>query len=288
MDVNGIGLRTSDFAAIRDYGEPASAGGRSRRLARIISRVLAGPRGGLPGEGCRFSLSIFRGFPHQATTRKIHEMARALLLRSALLGSLILCAAGAAGAEEPSAPAAPAKPRADVQKVPTTISGTYEHGTLVSLRVGDRIAYLIKPTGEVDGERRWIWDFPFWLAINDGFGAIAHKFYVEQALAAGFHVAGVDIGSSCGSPAAADVCQEFYKLVTTEYHLHPRARLLCHSHGGLLAYGWAFRHPTCVGRIAGMCPVIDFRTYPGLASVAGIPAKNLGYGLSLDEFEKRR
>lgn len=202
------------------------------------------------------------------------------------LAGLMLFAAVARG-EEPPPAAAPANARANVQKVPTTVSGQYEHGTLVSMRVGDRIAYLIKPKGEVDSERRWIWDFPFWLAIKDGFGSIAHQFYVERALAAGFHVAGVDVGASFASPAAADVCQGFYTLLTTEYRLHPRARLLCHSHGGLLAYGWALRHPTCVDRIAGMCPAIDFRTYPGLSSVASVPAKDLGYDLPLAELEKR-
>jgi len=40
-----------------------------------------------------------------------------------------------------------------------------------------------------------------------------------------------------------------------------------HSHGGLIAYGWAFRHPVCVDRIAGMCPATDFRTYPTLPNV---------------------
>ena len=174
-----------------------------------------------------------------------------------------------------------------MQKVPTTIAGQYEHGTLVELRVRDRIAFLIKPNGPVDGERRWIWDFPFWLAVKDGFGSIAHQFYVERALAAGFHVAGVDVGPSFGSPAAAEVCQEFYKLVTTEYRLNPRARVLCHSHGGLLAYGYAFRHPTCVDRIAGMAPAIDFRTYPGLSNVASVSAKDLGYDLPLVELEQR-
>jgi pimeloyl-ACP methyl ester carboxylesterase len=66
-----------------------------------------------------------------------------------------------------------------------------------------------------------------------------------------------------------------------------RARLLGHSHGGLIAYGWAFRHPTCVDRIGGMCPATDFRTYPTLAGVASLPAKELGYGLSLEELERR-
>jgi pimeloyl-ACP methyl ester carboxylesterase len=173
------------------------------------------------------------------------------------------------------------------EKVPTAIAGTYKGGELVELRVRGRLAYLIKPAGKVDPRKRWVWDFPFWLAINDGFGDVAHRYYVEQLLAAGFHVAGVDVGPSCGSPAAADVCQEFYEQLVSEHGLHTRARALAHSHGGLIAYGWAFRHPECVDRIAGMCPATDFRTYPTLPNVVIAPTKGLDYGLSLGDLDRR-
>jgi hypothetical protein len=175
----------------------------------------------------------------------------------------------------------------DAQKVPKKISGAYQGGELIELRVRDRIAYLIKPTGKVDPQKRWVGDFPFWLAISDGFGDVAHRYYVEKLLAAGFHVAGVDVGPSCGSPAAAEICQEFYEQLVSKHGLHERARVLAHSHGGLIAYGWAFRHPQCVDRIAGMCPATDFRTYPALPNVVAGPTKGLDYGLSLEELERR-
>ncbi len=136
-------------------------------------------------------------------------------------------------------------------------------------------------------QKRWVFEFPFWLGINDGFGNVAHRHYLEKALTAGFHVAGVDVGASCGSPAAADVCQEFYDLLVSRYGLNKRARVLCHSHGGLIAYGWAFRHPRCVDRIAGMGPATDFRTYPGLGNVIAGPTKGLDYGLTLAELQRR-
>ncbi len=209
-------------------------------------------------------------------------------LRSALLLSGALLSAGNVQADEPAAPAAQTVAERNAQKIPTKISGAYPNGELIALRVRDRIAYVIKPTGKVDAQRRWIWDFPFWMAINDGFGNVGHRYYVDRALAAGFHVAGVDIGASCGSPAGAEVCQEFYKQVVATYQLEPRARLLAHSNGGLLAYAWAFRHPTCVDRIGGMCPALDFRTYPGLPQVISSPTKGLGYDLSLAELERRQ
>jgi hypothetical protein len=184
-------------------------------------------------------------------------------------------------------PASKASTGRDAQKVPTKVAGTFNGGELVKLRVRGRLAYLIKPTGKVDPQRRWVWDFPFWLAINDGFGHVAHRHYVEKLLAAGLHVAGVDVGPSCGSPAAAEVCQEFYEQLVSKHGLHKRVRLLAHSHGGLIAYGWAFRHPECVDRIAGMCPATDFRTYPTLPNVVAGPTKGLDYGLSLEELDRR-
>src|SRR6266404_6691669 len=119
-------------------------------------------------------------------------------------------------ADEPK----PAVSQADAERaakmVPTRIGGTYRGGELAELRVGDRMAYLVRPTRKVDPQKRWLWEFPFWLGINDGFGNVQHRNYVERALAAGFHVAGVDVGPSCGSPAAAKVCQEFYKSLLAD------------------------------------------------------------------------
>jgi pimeloyl-ACP methyl ester carboxylesterase len=86
---------------------------------------------------------------------------------------------------------------------------------------------------------------------------------------------------------AAEVCQEFYEQLVSKHGLHKGTRVLAHSHGGLIAYGWAFRHPEFVDRIAGMCPATDFRTYPTLPHVVTGPTKGLDYDLSLAELERR-
>ena len=59
------------------------------------------------------------------------------------------------------------------------------------------------------------------------------------------------------------------------------------SNGGLIGYAWAFRHPECVDRIFGICPVTDFRTWPTLPTVLTAPAPGLGYDLSLEELTRR-
>lgn len=185
----------------------------------------------------------------------------------------------------------PAQPNAEyIRKlIPTKIDGSYEGGELVAMQFRGRNAYIVRPTkAEVDLERRWIWIFPFWLGINDGHGSLQHRNYVEKYLREGFHVAGIDVGTSCGSPAAAALCHEFYEKLRADYRLNPKARLIGQSNGGLMAYAWAFRHPDCVDRIGGICPATDFRTWPTLPSVVNFPLKGLSYDLSLDELTKRQ
>src|SRR5262249_5726413 len=86
---------------------------------------------------------------------------------------------------------------------------------------------------------------------------------------------------------AAEVCQEFYSRLISDHDLNGRARIMGQSHGGLIAYGWAFRHPQCVERIAGICPATDFRSWPTLPNVVTFPTKGLGYRLALEELERR-
>ena len=166
------------------------------------------------------------------------------------------------------------------------MEGSYAQGELVRLDIDGRRAYLIKPTGKVDATRRWIWVGPFWLAVNQD-GIVQHRMYVDRYLDAGFHVAGVDVGTSCGSPTGAAVYQKLYERLTGEFGLNRKARLLGQSNGGLISYAWAFRHPESVDRIGGIYPATDFRTWPGLAKVVEFPEPTLGYGLTLDELTRR-
>lgn len=211
-----------------------------------------------------------------------------ILCLGVVVGSLV-CSPVILRADDAPAPKAPAPDPEYVRKmIPTKITGTYPAGELVVMRVRERNAYCVRPTGKVDAEQRWIWVFPFWLAINDGHGRLHHRKYVDRYLAAGFHVAGIDVGTSCGSPVAAEVCQEFYEKLRADFRLNPRARLLGQSNGGLMAYAWGFRHADSVDRIGGICPATDFRTWPMLANVVNFPTKGLDYGLSLAELSARQ
>lgn len=125
--------------------------------------------------------------------------------------------------------------------------------------------FMMVPRWTVDKERRCVYISPGGLAFQGQFPQMA--FYVETLLAKGFHVAGLEMGgmaSSAGSPRGAQLCYEFYQLVTREFNLHTKARLVGQSNGGLIQYAWAFRHPECVDRVLGLLAVTDFRTWPSL------------------------
>jgi pimeloyl-ACP methyl ester carboxylesterase len=185
-------------------------------------------------------------------------------------------------AQEPSGPSRPTN-SAERDR----FAARYEHGTLERLTVEGRDAYLIRPKGPIDSARRWVWIAPFWLGIDNGQGRVEHRFYVERFLAKGFHVAGIDVGTSCGSPASAKVNQAFYERLTSNFSLNRKARLIGQSNGGLIAYAWAFRHPDSVDRIFGIYPATDFRTWPGLEKVISFPPSGLGYDLTLPELTRR-
>jgi len=189
------------------------------------------------------------------------------------------------GAAEPlyrSLPATKAPTPRDALSLPN-----YPDGKLITLRVGNRFAYLIKPTAKLDPSKRWVWIFPFEHALGTASGSVEHRFYVNELLAAGFSVAGIDIGVSCGSPRAAERCEEFHRLLVKQHGLNPRARLMAQSNGGLIAYAWAYRHPRSVDRIAGIYPATDLHSWPGLQNLVAYPAKGLGYDLTQQQLAPR-
>src|SRR5205823_3065855 len=105
------------------------------------------------------------------------------------------------------------------------------------------------------------------------------KWMHEQILTAGVAVAGIDVGESYGSPKGGELFTAFYREMTTRRGFAARPCLLGRSRGGLWITNWAADHPDKVAGLAGIYPVFDLRSYPGLAKAA--PA----YGLTAKELE---
>lgn len=109
----------------------------------------------------------------------------------------------------------------------------------------------------------------------------AEKWMHEKFLAAGIAVAGIDVGEAYGSPEGRKGFDAFYKEVTERRSLATKPCLLGRSRGGLWMSSWGANNADKVAGLAGIYPVYDFRTYPGLEAAA--PA----YGVTAAELKER-
>lgn len=129
------------------------------------------------------------------------------------------------------------------------------------------------PGSEPGSARPWVWYAP---TIGQHPNR-NNAWLLRGVLERGFHVAGIDIGESCGNPAGREAFTRFHLHLVTHLGLDPRPRLLAQSRGGLMLYNWAAEHPELVRGVVGIYPVCDLRSYPGLEQAA--PA----YGMSAAE-----
>jgi hypothetical protein len=147
-----------------------------------------------------------------------------------------------------------------------------------TFEVDARPAFVMLPAKELrKTPQPWIWYFP----TLPGYPDEHEKWMDEQFLAVGIAVAGVDVGESFGSPAGNKVFDQFYNEMVQKRGYRAKPCLLARSRGGLMASSWAALHPECVAGLAGIYPVFDFRTYPGIDKAA--PA----YGLAPDQLAAR-
>jgi len=145
-----------------------------------------------------------------------------------------------------------------------------------AFQVEGRPAFIFHPPKEKRKQPQpWIFYSPTLPAYPD----VHEKWMHEQFLAAGVAVAGIDVGEAYGSPASRKLLTAFYREMTDNRGYAAKPCLLGRSRGGLWASSWAIEHPDCVSGIAGIYPVFDLRTYPGLEKAA--PA----YGLSPQQLE---
>ena len=102
----------------------------------------------------------------------------------------------------------------------------------------------------------------------------------QRFLDAGIAIAGIDVGESYGSPQGRAIFTSFYREVVGRRRLSRRPCLLARSRGGLMLYNWAVEHPESVGGIAGIYPVCDLRSYPGIDKASG------AYGMTPEELTR--
>ena len=144
--------------------------------------------------------------------------------------------------------------------------------------VADRPAFVFRPTRELPGPTPWILYAP---TLGRNLPGPAEAWMFRQFLDAGIAIAGVDVGESFGSPQGRAVYNSLHKRLTSEEGLSQRACLLARSRGGLMLLCWAAENAEKVNCIAGIYPVCNLASYPGLKRACG------AYGLTQSELAVR-
>jgi dipeptidyl aminopeptidase/acylaminoacyl peptidase len=180
-----------------------------------------------------------------------------------VIGWIGLWLASSIIAADPEKPAAPVAPK----KLPVPGETFF---------VKDSQAFVMLPDESLRRKPQpWIWYAP----TLPGYPDEHEKWMHEHFVAAGIAVAGVDVGESYGSPKGNSRFSDFYNEMTERRGFAAKPCLLGRSRGGLMVTSWAVEHTGAVAGIAGIYPVIDFHTYPGLEKAAPayeMSAKELG------------
>ncbi len=127
-------------------------------------------------------------------------------------------------------------------------------------------AFLISPqkTNPVQAIP-WIWYAP----TLPGLPSEAETWMFDQFLAQDIAIAGIDVGESFGSPKGRALYSVLYKTLTQEHGLSKKTCLLARSRGGLMLYNWAVENPESIACVAGIYPVCNLISYPGLQRACG-------------------
>lgn len=133
-------------------------------------------------------------------------------------------------------------------------------------RVEDRTAFIIFPTKVLpDIPTPWVWYAPT-LANLPG---TEERWMFERFMHSGIAIAGIDVGESFGSPDGRKLYSALYRDLTEKRGFSARPILLGRSRGGLMTLAWAAENPDKVGGFAGIYPVCNIASYPGLSQAAG-------------------
>jgi len=146
------------------------------------------------------------------------------------------------------------------------------------LQVAGHAGFLAMPEDVKVGRKApWLWYLP----TADNLPGKLEQWMMDKCLANGIAVAGIDLAGDFGTPAGRVVLTAFHKEVTQNRGLTKKACMIARSYGGLQMYNWAAEHPESVACLAGIYPVCNMNSYPGLKSASR------KYGMSQEQFVKK-
>lgn len=130
-------------------------------------------------------------------------------------------------------------------------------------------AFIMHPKKPAPG-KPWVFYGPTLPMYPDN----AEKWMHQKFIDAGIAVAGIDVGEAYGSPLVLNHFDRLYQEMTKKRGFSKKPVCLGRSRGGLWVSSWAISNPSRIAGIAGIYPVYDFTTYPGVARAAS------AYGLT--------
>ena len=141
-----------------------------------------------------------------------------------------------------------------------------------TFQLDQETAFVIRPERKMDPQP-WVWYAP----TLKNLPGPEEKWMFEKFLSAGIAIAGIDVGESYGSPTGTKKYEDLYEHLVDQKDFSPKPVLLARSRGGLMLYNWAAENAEKVSAIAGIYPVCNLNSYPGIER-----AKS-AYGLTTNE-----
>lgn len=127
-------------------------------------------------------------------------------------------------------------------------------------------AFVMLPKGwQKSNDIPWVWYAP----TLKGLPAEAEQWMFKRFLSAGVAIVGIDVGESYGSPNGRANYNDFYRYLVESRKFNRKPCLLARSRGGLMLYSWAAENPESVSGIAGIYPVCNIASYPGIEKACG-------------------
>ena len=127
----------------------------------------------------------------------------------------------------------------------------------------------VVPTGKIP----WLWYCP----SDHNLPGELEVWMIAEVRSRGVAVAGIDGRGDMGTPAGRAVFTTLYDELTQNRGFSDKACMMGRSYGGLQMYTWAMENPDSVAGLAGIYPVCNYASYPGIDRTAGF------YGVTVEE-----
>lgn len=142
--------------------------------------------------------------------------------------------------------------------------------------IAGHTAFIIPGKAVETGKPKpWVWYAP----TLPNLPGPEERWMFENFRDAGIAVAGIDVGESYGSPEGRELFSQLHAEMSGKRGYSGRPVLLGRSRGGLMTLSWAADHPDKLAAFAGIYPVSNIASYPGVKKAAG------AYGMNPDAFQ---